>query len=223
MLVFGLERRFGGYSWRRRRSGDGRSSSRHGLLPLDNLMRKLACVGQGRGSVESWPRRRWCSWWTGIAVNLAARPPGSRRRRRPGPLGIGRSGNSRSGRWSRRRRRRRRRPHGMTVGRRRRQHGRSRRGGRRGRRRCCCCLSVQPGLLFSEEVDDELLVVLDEVVRQPLVTEIVAVMLSPHGIKGVQEGKLGTASVVVQANRRARVVRKARQVGGCSIRHHGDR
>lgn len=206
MLIFRVDGRFSGPRGRRR-SRDGRSSSsRSGLLPLVDLMRKLACVGQGRRGVESRPRRGRCSWWGGIPIDLGTRPPWSWRRWWSGSPRRRRAVDSRSGRGSRcrRRRRRRRRPHGVAVGRRRGQ----RRGGWRGGRRCC--FALQLGLFFSQEVDNELLVVLDEVVRQSLVAQVLAEVLAPHGIKGIQEGELRTAPGVVEADRRARVVRKAR-------------
>jgi hypothetical protein len=54
-------------------------------------------------------------------------------------------------------------------------------------------------LLFAEKVDNELLVVLDKVIIQALVSKILAKMLSPKGVEGVQQGKF-RALAIVQAN-----------------------
>lgn len=212
VLVFRLDGRFGGPRGRRR-SRNGRSSgSGRGLLPLVDLMRELACVGQRRRGVESRPRGGRCSWRARVTLNLGTRPPRSWRGRRSGSPCRRRAVDGSSGRG----RRRRRRPHRVAVGRRRRQ----RRGS--GRRRRWRCFTLQLGLFFSEEVDNELLVVFDKVVRQSLVAEVLAEMLSPHRIKSIQEGKLRAAPTIVEADRGAGVVRKPRQVGGGGVRHHGD-
>lgn len=52
-------------------------------------------------------------------------------------------------------------------------------------------LLIQVLLLFLQEVDNELLVFPDEVVRKTLILKILAKVLAPQRVKGVQHRKLG--------------------------------
>lgn len=71
------------------------------------------------------------------------------------------------------------------------------------RRRWWGCWRIVQLLLFiPQEVDNKLLVLLDEVVGQSLVLEVLAKMLAPQGIKGIQHGELRGCFPTIEASRR---------------------
>lgn len=50
-------------------------------------------------------------------------------------------------------------------------------------------------LLLLEEIDDKVLIVLYEVIRKAFTSQVVAKMLSPFRIKGLEGCKLGPVSI----------------------------
>ena len=61
-------------------------------------------------------------------------------------------------------------------------------------------------LLLAEKVDDELLVVLDEVVLQALLPQVVAEVLAPPRIEGIQQREIAHPAQVARAAGRHAVV-----------------
>lgn len=76
----------------------------------------------------------------------------------------------------------------MTVGR-----------GRRGRR--SNILALQPLLLFSQEVYNELLVIFDEVIREALVLQVLTEMLSPERVESIKKREFRRRLGAIQACR----------------------
>jgi hypothetical protein len=46
-------------------------------------------------------------------------------------------------------------------------------------------------LLIPQEIDNKFLILFDEIIRESLVIQVLAIILSPARIEGVEEGKIG--------------------------------
>lgn len=60
------------------------------------------------------------------------------------------------------------------------------------------------GLFVPQEVDNELLVIPYEIVRQALVAQVLPKVLSPQGIEGVQQGEFRRRMAAIEVERRNR-------------------
>jgi hypothetical protein len=169
-----------------------------------------------------WRLRRWLLGRGSRRLGLPTAPRRGRRRRSSSPGARRRLGVAAAGRGWRRRS-----TAAPAVARRRRRWGNGR--SRCWRRRAVSWFFRLAGsLLLFQEVDDEVLVVLDEVIVQTVSLELLAKVLSPVRVEGLEGRKLrGRSATAIEAERgdsrvgrrcgRRRGRNTARRVRGCLV------